>query len=95
MNIAIPFHYKMLLVIAAMHVILNEYLYVNAFEKKISVCVHFLITVVLGFFNNLLDSVEGLEYDCIEICRELDSSVTASTPHLYVVQEKAGPMGTL
>lgn len=39
MNIAIPFHYKMLLVIAAMHVILNEYLYVNTFEKKKNLCV--------------------------------------------------------
>lgn len=44
MNIAIPFHNKMLLVIAAMHVILNEYLYVNAFEKK-KIC-------VCSFFNN-------------------------------------------
>lgn len=43
MNIATPFHNKILLIVAAMHVILSKYLYANTFEKN-STC---------GFFNNI------------------------------------------
>lgn len=34
MNIATPFHNKILLIVAAMHVILSKYLYANTFEKN-------------------------------------------------------------
>lgn len=39
MNIAAPFQNKMLLIIAAMHMILSKYLYVNTLEKYLCVII--------------------------------------------------------